>query len=669
MQFFIKKPSIIFHRIISLGLLLLLLQSCGVSSRIKKADTRFELGEYYAAGDLYKSSYGRIPYKNKSLRGYVAFRQGECYRLINNQRAEQAYLNAIRNNYSDSTVFLRYAQVLHRNGKYGEALHNYQLYLQKDSSNIIAKNGIRAIQMLEEWQKNATRYEVKYENQFNVRRASTFSPVFVNAAADELVFTSTRSTDKKASVKADPITGLPKSNLFMVRKNAAGKWGKPEMLEGEINTPETDDGVCSFASNGKTIYFTRAQQSDLADMGTKIYVSSRTGAAWNPPQMLKIFVDSTISVAHPAIAPDGQTIYFVSDKKDGLGGKDIYKATLDGTECKYIENLGSEINTPGDEMFPVVRNDGTLYFSSNGHPGFGGLDIFKAVPQKNGGWLIQNMGTPVNSKADDFGMTFAGDTETGYFSSNRNEIRGYDALWSFQLPEQVFLVEGKVVDDQGQIISDATIRIVGSNGTNARIQTKKDGTFRMKLEKDVDYVMLATARGFLNQKNELSTQGITESKTYSVNFRLSSISKPVKIENIFYEFGKWDLTPASEKSLQELVKLLKDNPNITIELSSHTDYIGDNAFNKNLSEKRAQSVVNYLIKAGIDKERLTAVGYGEEKPIVVDEALAQKYPFLKVGEPLSESYILTLTPEQQEIANQINRRTEFRVLKTTYNLY
>jgi peptidoglycan-associated lipoprotein len=181
--------------------------------------------------------------------------------------------------------------------------------------------------------------------------------------------------------------------------------------------------------------------------------------------------------------------------------------------------------------------------------------------------------------------------------------------------------------------------------------------------------MLATARGVLNQKNELSTQGITESKTYSVNFRLSSISKPVKIENIFYEFGKWDLTPASEKSLQELVKLLKDNPNITIELSSHTDYIGDNAFNKNLSEKRAQSVVNYLIKAGIDKERLTAVGYGEEKPIVVDEALAQKYPFLKVGEPLSESYILTLTPEQQEIANQINRRTEFRVLKTTYNLY
>ncbi|HQG67670.1 MAG TPA: OmpA family protein [Paludibacteraceae bacterium] len=181
--------------------------------------------------------------------------------------------------------------------------------------------------------------------------------------------------------------------------------------------------------------------------------------------------------------------------------------------------------------------------------------------------------------------------------------------------------------------------------------------------------MLATARGFLNQKNELSTQGLTDSKTFNVNFKLSSISKPVKIENIFYEFGKWDLTPASEKSLQELVKLLKDNPNITIELSSHTDYIGDNAFNKNLSEKRAQSVVNYLIKAGIDKERLTAVGYGEEKPIVVDESLAQKYPFLKVGETLTESYILTLTPEQQEIANQINRRTEFRVLKTTYNLY
>jgi len=669
MQFFIKKPSFIFYRIISLCLLLLFLQSCGVSSRIKKADSRFELGEYYAAGDLYKSSYGRIPYKDKSLRGYVAFRQGECYRLINNQRAEQAYLNAIRNNFADSTVFLRYAQVLHRNGKYGEALRNYQLYLQKDSSSIIAKNGIRAIQMLEEWQKNATRYVVKYDNQFNVRRASTFSPAFVNTAADELVFTSTRSADKKATAKADPITGLPKNNLFLARKNATGKWGKPELLEGEINTPETDDGVCSFAANGKTIYFTRAQQSDLVDMGTKIYVSSRAGATWSPPQMLKIFSDSSISVAHPAIAPDGQTLYFVSDKKDGLGGKDIYRATLEGTDCKYIENLGPEINTPGDEMFPVVRADGTLYFSSNGHPGFGGLDIFKAVPQKNGGWKVENMGAPVNSKADDFGMTFAGESESGYFSSNRNEMRGYDALWSFHLPELIYLVEGKIFDDQGQTISDATIRIVGSNGMNARIQTKKDGTYRIKLEKDVDYVMLATARGFLNQKNELSTQGLTDSKTFNVNFKLSSISKPVKIENIFYEFGKWDLTPASEKSLQELVKLLKDNPNITIELSSHTDYIGDNAFNKNLSEKRAQSVVNYLIKAGIDKERLTAVGYGEEKPIVVDESLAQKYPFLKVGETLTESYILTLTPEQQEIANQINRRTEFRVLKTTYNLY
>jgi peptidoglycan-associated lipoprotein len=312
--------------------------------------------------------------------------------------------------------------------------------------------------------------------------------------------------------------------------------------------------------------------------------------------MLKIFVDSTISVAHPAIAPDGQTIYFVSDKKDGLGGKDIYKATLDGTECKYIENLGSEINTPGDEMFPVVRNDGTLYFSSNGHPGFGGLDIFKAVPQKNGGWLIQNMGTPVNSKADDFGMTFAGDTETGYFSSNRNEIRGYDALWSFQLPEQVFLVEGKVVDIKDKLLLMQPFVLLAAMA-RMRVSDKKGWNFSHEARKRCRLRNAGTARGFLNQKNELSTQGITESKTYSVNFRLSSISKPVKIENIFYEFGKWDLTPASEKSLQELVKLLKDNPNITIELSSHTDYIGDNAFNKNLSEKRAQSVVNYLIKA------------------------------------------------------------------------
>jgi len=374
-------------------------------------------------------------------------------------------------------------------------------------------------------------------------------------------------------------------------------------------------------------------------------------------------------VAHPAISPDGQTLYFVSDSKLGLGGKDIWKATLVNGECKFIENLGPEINTSGDEMFPSVRADGTLYFASNGRPGFGGLDIFKATPKKDGSWIVENMGMPINSSGDDFGITFSGGSDKGYFSSNRSELKGNDAIWSFELPELAYGVEGKVVDEKGTALPDAVIRLVSRTGVNARVQTKKDGTYRIKLEKDMDCIMLASSRGYLNQKNKVSTQGLTDSKIYTVNFQLSAISKPIQLENIFYEFGKWDLTPASENGLQVLVKILNDNPNITIEISANTDYVGNNESNKILSQKRAKSVVDYLISRKIASDRLSSVGNGKEKPVVVDADLAEKYSFLKENDVLDEGYVIKLTADQQAIVNQINRRTEFRVLKTTYKLY
>ena len=281
------------------------------------------------------------------------------------------------------------------------------------------------------------------------------------------------------------------------------------------------------------------------------------------------------------------------------------------------------------------------------------------------------MGVPINSPADDFGMAFAGKTESGYFSSNRNESRGYDALWSFELPALEYVLQGKITDRVGETVPDAKIRIIGNNGENARIQAKGDGTYSFRMTKGVDYVMLASARGFLNQKNEISTRNASDrqSESFKVDFQLTPLFKPVQMDNIFYEFAKWNLTPQSETGLQQLVKLLNDNPNITIEMSAHTDYVGNNESNRILSERRAQSVVDYLIKAGIDKKRLTAVGYGEEQPFTVDINTAKKYNFLKENTVLTEAFIQTLTPVQQEIANQINRRTEFRVLKTNYNLY
>jgi len=643
-------------------------QSCGIGALIKKADARYEIGEYYTAGNLYKRVYSSLTSKDKTQRGRIAFRQAECYRLTNQGRAEQAYLNAIRYNYPDSIVYLHFAQVLLQNGKYADALKNYQLFLTKDTSNLVAKNGIKSCTFMAEWKNVPSRYTVKRSAEFNLRRSTSFSPAFMGSNTDQIVFTSNRPFNKKTAQKSSAITGLPNNDLFESRKNAAGKWGVPEILEGVINTVN-DEGICSFSTDGKIMYYTRSPYVPDGVRGTDIMMANRAGGTWSTPQKIKIFKDSTISVAHPAISPDGQTLYFVSDSKRGMGGKDIWKATLTNGECKFIEDLGPEINTSGDEMFPSVRADGTLFFASNGLPGYGGLDLFKATPKKDGGWIVENMGAPINSPGDDFGITFSGTEEKGFFSSNRSETKGNDAVWSFVLPELAYGVEGKVVDEKGNPLPDAVIRLVSNTGVNVRVQTKKDGTYRIKLDKDMDCIMLAASRGYLNQKNKVTTQGLKDSKIFTVNFQLSAISKPVAIENIFYEFGKWDLTPASENGLQVLLKILKDNPNITIEISANTDYVGNNESNKLLSQKRAKSVVDYLISSGIPSDRLSSVGNGEEKPVVVDAQLAKKYPFLKENDVLTEIFVTKLTPDQQEIVNQINRRSEFRVVKTTYKLY
>lgn len=665
-----------FATLISFLFIVMAFQGCGVNKRIKKADKHFEVGEYFVAADLYKKSYSKVKTNNRPLRGYVAFRQAESYRMLNRapRSVGNVYANAIRNNYQDSIVFFHYAQVLQKDGKYGDAAKNYAIYLEYDPENVAAQNGLEASQKIAELKSNPTRYKIAKSKEFNVRRGSTFSPAFIGNSGDAMVFTSSRSDNKKKKLKKSAITGMANNKIYYVRKNAAGKWENPEVIEGEVNHDNYDNGVCSFSSDGRTMYFTRGRKGET-DLGAEIVVSSRAGGAWSDPQPLKVFEDSTITVAHPTISPDGTTLYFVSDVSEGsYGGKDIWKGTLEGGELKYIQNLGPDINTEGDEMFPVMRADGTLFFSSDGHIGLGGLDLFKAtpLPQEDSNeklrWQVENMGVPLNSSFDDFSMTFS-DLQHGFFSSNRDERQGYDMLWSFQLPELEYIVEGKVMDDKQEVVADAMIRLVGNDGINSRIQVKKDGSYRLKLNKDGDYVMLASARGYLNQSNKLETHNLTDSKLFKIDFQLAPIFKPVQLENIFYEFAKWDLTPQSETGLQVLMKLLNDNPNITVEISAHTDYVGNDQSNKVLSERRAQSVVNYLIAAGIARDRLTSVGHGEERPFEVDAYTAKKFPFLKEGDILTEEFILGLTPEQQEQANQINRRTEFRVLKTTYNLF
>ena len=657
--------------------------SCSVSARVKRADKKYNIGEYYQAAEMYKQVYRHINSKDKAMRAHVAFNQGECYRILNNSKATSAYKNAIRYHHPDSIVYLHYAQVLHYQGKYKDAIKQYDIYLEAHPKDYVASAGKYACLKMEEWKKQASRYKVAPAKEFNAKRSSNFSPAFIGEDADALVFTSNRQEQKsstKTKVRASSVTGMPAFNLYSARKNAAGKWEEIELCEGLYKETEEENGemqkqattaelgAACLSADGKTMYFTYSKPINGQDLGAKIYVSQRASGEWGEAQEVKLFKDSSITVGHPTLCATGDTMYFVSDAPGGFGGKDIYMAISNGSEWDDIRNLGPTINTNDDELFPYIRQDGRLYFSSKGHPGYGGLDLFYAIPQDTT-WTIFNMGMPFNSTGDDFGITFAGEKEEGFFSSNRGQKKGYDLIYSFILPEMELLVEGTITNTDGEHLSDASLRLIGNDGTNIKTQIRRDGTYRLKLQKDTRYAMLATSRGYLNMKHIFTTEGLTDSHTYKQDFNLSPISKPVKMGNIFFKFGSWELTPDSEDGLNALVKLLNDNPNITIEMAAHTDMIGNNTANQELSLKRAQSVVNYLIKAGVEKERLTPVGYGEEKPVVVDELLHKQYPYLPKDQILDETFITTLSADKQEVCNSLNRRTEFRVLKTTYNLY
>ena len=630
------------------------------------AEEKQRIGEYYEAAAIYRKVYTKTSPKKRDLRGYIAYRMAECNRLINNTgKATSAYMNAIRYDYPDSTVYLRMGQMLQKTGRYPEAIKNYDIYMENDPSNLLAINGIQGCELAPGWKKNPTRYEVRRMDKFNSRRGE-FSPMLAGDKYDQLYFASSRLKDKDAKVSA--ITGQNNNNLFLVKQDEKGAWLAPVELEDEVNT-EYDEGTPSFSPDGNTMYYTYCAQDPEGPRTAEIYISTRSSAKWGKGTRATIVKDSVTALGHPSISPDGKYLYFVSDAVGGFGGKDIFRARVAGNDFGPMENLGEEINTPGDEMFPYVRDSVTLYFASNGHPGMGGLDLFKATQDSTGKWKVENLGAPINSMADDFGITFAGKEERGFFCSNRNDARGYDHIYSFERPTITIFIEGIVNDVDEYPIEDATVRIVGKDGLNVKVPVKKDGTYRVELERDIRYVMMASARGYLNQNYELHTGPEEKNETYIVDFFLSPISKPVVIDNIFYDFDKATLRPESKKALDEMIKMLNDNPNVTIELGAHTDRKGTDQYNERLAQRRAQSVVDYLIAGGIEAARLEAKGYGESVPKMINKKMAKQFDFLKEGDVLTEEFILALPPEQQEIADQINRRTEFKVLRTNYNLF
>lgn len=661
------------------------LAGCGADKNLKKGEKYLAIGEYYDAANQFRQAYSKTAPKEKARRGDIALKIAHCNERINaTQKASAAYANAIRYGRASAADRLAYARQLLKAGSYKQAAEQFGIVLDSINNGAyqepdrtkpnqmdikaakqLAQNGLLSAQKAPQWKQEGSRYKVKRMDVFNSRR-DDYSPVLAGDQHEYLYFTSTRNDAQGNELSG--ITGAKPADIFMSEKDDKGHWSKPEAVTGGLNT-DFDEGACALTHDQRTMYLTLCVSDASYPRYAQIVTSARSDAAWGKPTELKITADTLSSYAHPAVSPDGEWLYFVSDMPGGMGGMDIWRARITPAGLGGVENLGEPINTPGNEMFPTFRPNGDLYFSSDGHPGMGGLDIFIASVGRDGKYHVAHPGYPLNSQADDFGMTFEGVHNRGYFASNRNDGRGWDHIYSFENPEIIQSVKGWVYEQDGYELPSAVVYLVGSDGTNEKLSVKGDGSFERQLNPGTDYIFLATCKGFLNHKEELSIRPSDESYEHVLQFPLASISAPVLIDNIFYDFDKATLRPESEKSLDELVKLLNENPNVTIELSAHCDYKGSAEYNKRLSQRRAESVVEYLTNKGIARDRLSPVGYGKEKPKTIRKKLTEKYNWLKENDVLGEEFIKKLDKGKQEICNQLNRRTEFIVLRTTYGMF
>ncbi len=636
----------------------------------RRADAAMTIGEYQEAASLYRRAYMQTAPRERASRGALAYKMGEAYRSYGNVgRALAAYKNAERFGVADSLVVRKQGDMVRYAGTYTGAEEQYKAYLEKNPEDVLALAGYRSSQKATAIREAGSAYTVKLDKNFSSSRAD-YCPVFSDRNGSAVYFSSTRNSGTGGQMSG--ITGTKPGDIYCLKKDEKGHWKSSEAAEGELNS-EWDEGAACFTEDGNTMYFTVCRSDPQYPRMAEIWTSTRNDAKWGKPQALKITADTLSSYAHPALSPDGKWLYFVSDMPGGYGGYDLWRASVVGGHgVGAVENLGPEINTPGNEMFPAFRPSGELYFSSDGRePNLGGLDLYRAKEDTlTKHWEVAHLPYPMNSNGDDFGITFEGLHNRGFFSSNRASAgRGWDKIYSFSFPEILLSVKGWVYEQDGYELPEAVVYMVGNDGTNMKIGVNLEGSFEQPLAPGGKYLFLATCKGYLNYRAELTVDSLVQKEhQYVLQFPLPSISIPVLVRGVYYEFDKADLTDNSREALDRLVKVLKENPNITIELSAHCDYRGRAEYNEKLSQRRAESVVRYLTEHGIEAERLTAKGYGESQPKTVSKKMAEKYPFLHENDVLTEEFILKLQPEQQEVCNSLNRRTEFRVLRTTYGL-
>ena len=639
---------------------------------IASADQAFATMQYNIALTKYKKAYSKS--RSKPDKERISFQMAECYRMINNtKRAEPAYKRLLKTEFAEKNplVFLYCAQAMKSNEKYADAKELFNRYAELNPKDPRGKNGAESCDLAQQWIDNPSKYTITNQKVLNSKEAD-FSATYSDKLYNTIIFTSSREA---ATGKAfDDWTGQNFSDLFIAKLDPKGAWSTPVLLdEGPVNT-EANEGNPAVNSKFNNLYFTRCGTEKGSAQGCQIYVSRRAGRAWGEPKKLELGGDSTSVIGNPAISHDELTIFFSAEFEGGYGGKDIWMASRKTTADEFMKpaNMGALVNTPGDEMFPFMRNDTMLYFSSNGHPGLGGLDIFRTT-FSNGAWTKPtNLMYPMNSSGDDFSIIFNPEGDQGFMSSNRKGGKGSDDIYAFINPPLLYTLQGVVKDDRTlQFVPGASVKLVGSDGTAVEAKTDPKGFYsfgKSQIRPNTSYELLVSKQGYFNKKAKETTVGLESSKDFTIDFKLEPIpEKPIVLPDILYDLAKWDLKPQFQDSLQGLIKTLDENETIVVELASHTDTRGTDESNDVLSQKRAESVVNYLIERGIDPDRLVAKGYGERVPRILTKDTKREGFTFKAGTQLTQAFIDSLkTNPEKEAAHALNRRTEFRVLSKDY---
>ena len=630
----------------------------------KEADNAFENEAYFEAIDFYKKAYSKESGADEKAR--MLFQIAESYRMILDYDQQVIWYNkALKAQFEDPAAYLYLAQAYHRQGDFTQAIEYYERYKDAAPDGYKAEIGIEQCELAKDFRDNPTRYIVQNEILLNSAEYD-FAPGWATEDFSTIYFGSSRQGAQVMEI--DMRTGESFQDIFFTTRDQKGKWSEPERLTYRINTIH-NEATPRLTGTFDMMLFTRCESTKDENNGCDIMLSRKVDNSWSTSQVLEVKNDQSTDLTtagHPTLSNDEKYIIFSSDMPGGKGGKDLWIAPFDKASMTVGEavNLGDAVNTTGNEMFPFVRKDGTLYFASDGHIGMGGLDIFSAESSGDNSWgNVENLRAPINSIGHDFGIIWEGDSERGYFTSDRNGGKGKDDIYSFNLPPLLFALEGVVYDkDSQQPVPEATIKVIGSDGSSFESMSDAGGAFTFAekgeeryINPETNYSIEVSKTDYLVAKDQISTVGITESTTFLKEYFITFTAPDIAIEfpEVRYAYNKAELQVNDEvnslDSLDFLYNVLVDNPTIIIELQAHTDSRGQNAYNLDLSQRRAESCVQYLASKGIPDERMVAKGYGETRLRITDRQISG------MG-----------TEEEKEAAHQKNRRTEFTVLSFDY---